>query len=317
MRIINNEEYKDISIAELKLSKRTYNCLMRAGFHTLYLLIENYEILPSIRKMGVKSFNEIEEVLDKISQDGISAFIQGYPNVTVHSAAEECMVVQGVPLSERILSRPASDLHVSVRIYHSFQSEGIETIEQALKLTPEAICHMRNTGAISARQLQEQLELLCEMGEAYFALNNGAAEDDPKSRVYNKREIDIALVKTLQENYGLKISWLSEWYSLSKQSIYNKLAKKVNKGHWCNKELLSEERIVITRMIDERLFFFEKDDVKYYLVNNMKDNCAYLIISAEDIKCFFLVDLPEALQVRIKTQNLHRFTGPMSRFSAS
>ena len=308
MKITNNEEYKAISIAELKLSTRTFNCLMRAGFHTLYLLIENYESLSSIRNMGAKSFTEIDEMLDKISQDGISAFVRGYPKVKEHSVSAECRVAQSPCLSEEILSRPASDLHISVRIYHSFQNEGIETIEQALALTPEVIRHMRNMGATSAQQLQEQLELLCEKGEAYFVSNSEVDRDNPKSQVYDKREMDIALVKTLQENYGLKISWLSEWYSLSRQSIYNKLAKKVNKGHWCNKELLSEERIVITRMINERLFFFEKDDVKYYLVNNMKDDCAYLIISAEDIKCFFLADLPEALQVRIKIQNLHRFT---------
>lgn len=308
MKITNNEEYKAISIAELKLSTRTFNCLMRAGFHTLYLLIENYESLSSIRNMGAKSFTEIDELLDKISQDGISAFVRGYPKVKEHSDSAECMVAHSPFLSEEILSRPASDLHVSVRIYHSFQNEGIETIEQALALTPEVIRHMRNMGATSAQQLQEQLELLREKGEAYFVSNSEVDEDNPKSQVYDKREMDIAIVKILQESYGLKISWLCEWYGLSKQAIYNKLAKGVNKGHWRNKELLSEERIVITRMINERQFFFEKDDVKYYLVNNMEDDCAYLIVSAEDIKCFFLVDLPEALQVRIKIQKLHRFS---------
>lgn len=213
-----------------------------------------------------------------------------------------------VDLPEEILSRPASDLHISARIYHSFQNEGIETIGQALTLTPESIRHMRNIGTLSAQQLQEQMDLLREIGDAYFSSNNSINEDTTNSPAFDKRDIDIDTAKILHENYSLRTAWLCEWYGLSKQSIYKKLAKKVNKGNWRNKELLQEERLVITGMINEKQFFVEQSGVKYYLLNNMKDDCAYLIVSEEDIKCFFLSDLPEALQARVRMQKLHKFS---------
>lgn len=306
MIIDNREEYKEINISELGFSTRTFNCLMRAGLNTLYLLVDNYETLPKLRNMGAKSITEIDELLARIAQDGISV-IPGGEAQSTGTASETEPIEQAASLPEGILSRPASDLHISIRILHSFQNEGIETIAQALALTPEAIRHMRNMGTLSAQQLQEQLELLKEMGEAYFAAN-AAADDDSAVPAYDKREMDVETAKLLQENYGLKTAWLCDWYGLSRQAIYNKLAKRLNKGNWRNKELLLEERQVITGMINEKQFLVDQAGVRYYLLNNMEDNCAYLIVSEEDIKCFFLADLPEALQARVKMQKLHRFS---------
>ena len=159
MQITINEEYRAIPIAELGLSTRTFNCLMRAGFNTLYLLVENYKALPTIHNMGAKSLTEIDELLNKIACDGVRAF-------------KEDVSEQLPSLPEEILSRPVGDLNVSVRIFHSFQNEGIKTIGQALALTPETIRHMSNMGTLSAQQLQEQLDSLRELGEAYFASNH-------------------------------------------------------------------------------------------------------------------------------------------------
>ena len=295
MQITINEEYKAIPIAELGLSTRTFNCLMRAGFNTLYLLVENYKALPTIHNMGAKSLTEIDELLNKIACDGVRAF-------------KEDVSEQLPSLPEEILSRPVGDLNVSVRIFHSFKNEGIKTIGQALALTPETIRHMSNMGTLSAQQLQEQLDSLRELGEAYFASNNENDEDTLGLPTFDKREMDIDTAKILQESYGLRTAWLCEWYGLSRQSIYNKLAKRFNKGNWRNKELLPEERLVITGMINEKQFFAERNEAKYYLLNNMKDDCAYLIVSAEEIKCFFLGDLPEALQARVRTEKLDKFS---------
>lgn len=206
MQIKNNEDYMAISIDELGLSTRTFNCLMRAGLNTLYLLVDNYETLPKLRNMGAKSITEIDELLARIAQDGISV-IPGGEAQSTGTASETEPIEQAASLPEGILSRPASDLHISIRILHSFQNEGIETIAQALALTPEAIRHMRNMGTLSAQQLQEQLELLKEMGEAYFAAN-AAADDDSAVPAYDKREMDVETAKLLQENYGLKTAWL-------------------------------------------------------------------------------------------------------------
>ena len=59
MQINNRTEYMEIPISALGFSTRTFNALMRAGYNTLYLLIQNYDHLSEIRNLGYKSIDEI------------------------------------------------------------------------------------------------------------------------------------------------------------------------------------------------------------------------------------------------------------------
>jgi DNA-directed RNA polymerase subunit alpha len=59
----------DKAIEDLDLSVRSYNCLKRAGIHTVRQLVEFSENdLMNIRNFGVKS---IEEVKDKLETMGL------------------------------------------------------------------------------------------------------------------------------------------------------------------------------------------------------------------------------------------------------
>lgn len=298
----NKQEYREIPISTLNFSARTFNALMRAKLNTLYLLIENITELGKIRSMGAKSISEIEEVLAEISEKGFLHM----KTETVLSESKAETVLEKNSLPAEILSRPASDLKVSVRICNSFRLEGIETIGQVLALHPTDLLSLKNMGALSQQQLLAQLELLRELGENYFDLQ----EDDEQSETvpkYSKRELDIATVKRLQDDYGFKTIWLCEWYGLTRQRIYQKLEKKINRGNWRGKELLAEERNAITEMINTKAFYKE-ETAKYYLLNNMIDDCAFIIVTDDDIKCFFLEDLPMALQARVRNEGLHRFS---------
>lgn len=306
MLITNKEEYKEIAVSSLKLSTRVYNCLIRSKLDTLYLVIENYDKLPKLRNMGAKSLSEIDDLLWNILGNGAFQPIESTSNDEDEEPEENATPQADLP--PEILSRPATDLNVSVRVCNSFHNEGIETIEQVLALHPADVLHMRNMGKLSAQQLQEQIELLSEMGEDYFAITESAEEEEPDAPQYSKRELDIVTVKNLQDSYGFKSIWLCEWYNVSRQRIYQKLAKRINHGHWCGKQLRPAERAVITEMINAKSFYCERDGAKYYLVNNMEDDCAFLIVSANDIKCFFLKDLPDALQAGVRCEKLNRLT---------
>ena len=311
MQITNREEYKQIDISKLGLSTRCYNSLMRAHYTTLYMLIENYDNLPDLRNLGGKSLAEIEELLKRISQNEISlpqptdcetAEAREETETTEDTALEETTTDRSLP--EMILSRPVTDLNITIRIFNAFQHEGIKTIGQALELKPTRLLHMKNMGTLSVQQLQEQLSLLRDLGEDYFEtdyLESGKEQG-------NKRELDNTTAKKLQDEYGLKVAWLCDWYHVSKQRISQKLTGRKNRGKWCGKQLLEDERRVITEMINIRSFFTQNDGKAYYLLNNRTDDCAFLIVSDEEIKCFFLADLPEALQALTKSQNLHRLT---------
>jgi DNA-directed RNA polymerase subunit alpha len=73
IRVEMEEEQKDnileMSIEELDLSVRSYNCLKRAGINTVEELIQkNEEDMMKVRNLGKKS---LEEVVNKLHELGL------------------------------------------------------------------------------------------------------------------------------------------------------------------------------------------------------------------------------------------------------
>lgn len=304
----NREEYKQVSISELGLSARTFNALVRGNLSTLYLLIDSIDILPNLPGMGTKSIAEIEELLQRINRNNSPINNDGFSDDSGSQRYNGAKLIEKMKLSEEILSRPIADLNVPARVHNAFHRAGIDTIAQAVTLNSTDLPYIRNMGALSMKQFQEQIELLYETGENYFAEYSNDVILKQDFQGYKIRELDIATVKKLQNGYGLKTVWLCEWYNLSKQRIHQILQNNHNRGNWCGKQLSHEERLAVTDMINARTFYQEKEDIRYYLVNNMSDDCAFLTVSCEDIKCFFLADLPSALQARVKFENLHKYS---------
>ncbi len=295
MQVENREDYKNVPISLLNFSNRTFNALMRAKIDTLYLLIENLDKLSGIQNLGNKSISEIEAVLASIEDTDFSIVEQ--PNVEKEQ----------ILLSKEILCRPITDLRISNRVFHALEIAGIDTIGQVCSLNETEIAHMKNMGTLSSKQLIEEIEAIFSMGEAYFSHTVVESDDDSKDDIV-KREFDIHTIKKLQEAYGFKTILLCDWYGISRQRVYQKLENRINRGNWLGKELLKYERETITGMINSKRYYQQDGQTKYYLLNNMQDDCAFLVVSEEDIKCFFLEDLPEALQARVKSENLHRFS---------
>lgn len=311
MQIENKEAYKEIPISVLGLSTKPYHALIQAQYNTLFLLIEHFDELLHIPGMGIESIAEIENVLSCVNAQSI------YPAACAESGiAEETHtadVMRPTTLPDEICKRPATDLNVPLRVHNAFLREGISTIEEVLALTPEQMLQMKNMGRLSQQHLLEQIELLYQLGIDYFPPYR-KEEPEPEHielramQKAHKRELDVATVVLLQEKYGFKTAWLCDWYGVSRQRVYQKLGKKVNKGNWLRKQLLSTEYTVIADMINSKSFYHEREGCKYYLLNNMLDDCAFLIVSDEDIKCFFLSDLPDALAENTKAARLHQLT---------
>ena len=55
----------DITVEELDLSVRSYNCLKRANINTVSDLVNKteYDMINQVRNLGLKSLNEIKEKL--------------------------------------------------------------------------------------------------------------------------------------------------------------------------------------------------------------------------------------------------------------
>lgn len=308
MQITNREEYKEVAISSLGLTTRTYNCLMRANYSTLYRLIENYDNLPNVHNMGQKSLCEIDDLLSNISEKELLQM--AVSSNSDDNEAEMKETDKQILLSPEILSRPATDLNVSARICNSFHNEGIETIEQVLALHPADILHMRNMGALSAQQLQRQIELLCEKGEDYFetsyiddSINSGSYETTNRTNDdwMLEKGFDFSVIDILTERFALKPSLMTEWFGLSRQSIYNALEKRSSKRNrkWTGKVLNDSEYAILDGLIKSKTFDYHDEKVICSCMNDRQGDLACIFIYTDEIKCFFLGDLPVELQKEI------------------
>ena len=309
------EQYRDIDISDLNFSTRTYNCLMRAGFSTLYLLIENYDNLPEIRNMGAKGISEIEGFLCTLEEKGVDAAI----SEKKETENPESEVESRPELPEIILERPATDLFVPIRICNAFKREGIETIRQIVAMSEGDLWQMRNLGALSISQLQEQIELLYEQGEEYFQLadeGKNTSEDSSESvdGTYDYwtsgKGFDFSVIDILTERFSFKPSWMTDWFGLSRQSIYNALEKRSSRrrGIWTGKELTDSEREILEELIESRSFDYNDKELTCSCMNDRQGDLACVFVYENEIKVFFLKDLPVDLQQKIIDIGYHKFS---------
>ena len=67
---VNKEKVLEMTIEELDLSVRSFNCLKRAGINTVNDLIEkSAEEMMKVRNLGKKSFDEVKEKLHSLGYD--------------------------------------------------------------------------------------------------------------------------------------------------------------------------------------------------------------------------------------------------------
>ena len=61
------EKILEITIEELDLSVRSYNCLKRAGINTVEeLVLKNEEEMMKVRNLGRKSLEEVQQKLEAL-----------------------------------------------------------------------------------------------------------------------------------------------------------------------------------------------------------------------------------------------------------
>ena len=240
MQINNRTEYMEIPISALGFSTRTFNALMRAGYNTLYLLIQNYDHLSEIRNLGYKSIDEINTKLNEITGYGQYDKEAMLESLQTENGSDETDKIDVSNLSDDILDRPASDLFVPIRIEHALKAAKIETIRQVMALSKQDILGLRNLGALSQQQLLDEKRSLCELGEAYF---EKLASEEPdlievdRDGSLPSKGFDFKTIDTLTDHFFFKPVWMTEWFGLSRQGIYNALEKRspLRRDCWTNK----------------------------------------------------------------------------------
>lgn len=302
----NQEETKtafdEIPVRELHFSTRTENCLKRTGIKTFGELLSVYEQgnLLKIRNLGTKSYNEILEVIESVS-NGTFQFEKQLGS----TAVEELII------PEELESIPLSDLNLSVRSFTRLVNSGVDTVGKLMRMKPSEVLSLDGMGTKSADEIKEVITGLKEKGIDYFDDFSTEEEIPPKTRIYygTSLSIDIEAVKTLKEEYGFKTVLLAEWFNITRSRIGQILQRRINYGNWLNREFTEDDKRLLITMIEQRESYIQSDDrTRAYFLNNQKDNCAVLFERYGEVKCFFLNNLPEDVQKTIKDQRMDCLT---------
>lgn len=168
-------------------------------------------------------------------------------------------------------------------------------------------------GTLSQQQLLEQIDLLYKLGEDYFKpalIESESDEDAMIEHQFAEKGFDFPVIDKLVEQFAFKIGHMTEWFNLSRQSIYNVIDKRSPKRReiWTGKRLTESERDILFKLISVRKFDYNDENVICYCMNDRQGDLSCIFVYENEIKCFFLADLPESLQQMIMDINFHRFS---------
>ncbi|HID61519.1 MAG TPA: hypothetical protein EYP49_02055, partial [Anaerolineae bacterium] len=164
----------DQGIEILCLSKRSYNCLKRAGIHTIAQLTS---LTPSqvsaIRGLGRWSLADIQARLAKhslslakepsphpdvypthvslLEQLGVT-----YPHPDVYSTTQGPSVLDDDNAS---ICHPIGELSLSVRAHNALKRVGVLTIEALLAMSLDEVAAIRNVGSKTLAEIREKLRV--------------------------------------------------------------------------------------------------------------------------------------------------------------
>lgn len=214
------------------------------------------------------------------------------------------MQISKKSLRSENLQTPIFDLNLSDRIIEALQNNNIETVDQILSLSWDDIASIQNLTPRLKKELSDQIAQINEMGDHFFD-----PDPDPVGiqRKPGNRNFDKETYLKLKDNFNLQPNLVCEWYEFSRQRLSQKLSSK-NRGSWCGNELLPDESTIIKDMVSNKLFYAKYENTECYLLNNKKDDAAILLISDKSIKCFFLQDLPQDIQILIQEAGLEKYT---------
>lgn len=152
-------------IAEFELSVRARNCLKKMNIRTLGELIALSEPeLLAYKNFGETSLNEIKALLVKkglrlgLRPDEIDPSELEAAAEESASQAPEAPKVVVAPEKEALLTKPVSDLELSVRSRRCLQRLNITTIGDLLGYTEADLLATRNFGQTSLVEIRERLE---------------------------------------------------------------------------------------------------------------------------------------------------------------
>ena len=275
-------QYERLSIGRLNLSVRAHNLLKRSGINTLGELVLAYKNgkLLEIRNLGIRIFDEIKEIIEDITGEDFQ---------------------DGFTVPEEIENISIREIKLSERLRNVLISGGVLTVGNLLRMKKRDLISIPGMGTRSVDELLDIIEEIKKNGIVVFD------EDEPVDNY--KRALDIDTVKKLEENYGFKFIWLTEWYGVKRSQIQQIMRDAQDRGNWLNGDMTDSDKKLLLDMINsKKKCIVSEDGTKAYFLNNRHDDCAVIFVSEREIKCVFLDKMPYDIQKKIRDERLDCLT---------
>lgn len=308
-------EYRDLAVRECGFSGRTCNVLIRNQINNVYELIIQYnEGIRSLRGAGVFVEEEVEEFLSTKIESTMNekskkdAVLEALNAAKAKLEAEELSAEERAKFLDRMDEIDVYRITMNVRVYNGLKRAGINTVKELLLLKRSDLFEMKNIGAGSVEVIEKIQDSIWQERDEFFTREPDESEEVSSEDRGNVRDFDLVVIADLRENFEFTTSLLCEWFGITRQRVYQKLDfRKRNRDKWIGKPLTSKDIEGIKILVDQKSLYEVVEGDKYYLFNNKKDDCVFICVNIEEIKCFYLKDLPEKMQERIRTEKLEKY----------
>lgn len=184
---------RSITIEDMELSVRSYNCLKRAGIMTLGdLMDKTLDQMQKVRNLGRRSLREIIEKMDDydvtllgLDDDfDLDEIYVNSNNITNSDETEE--------MNKRSIT--IEDMELSVRSYNCLKRAGILTLGDLMDKTLDQMKKVRNLGKRSLREIIEKMN-------DYDVTLLGMDDDFNLDEIFVKRqETENEVIDNTQQN---------------------------------------------------------------------------------------------------------------------
>lgn len=176
LSFLDYDKFKGMSIDNLDLSVRAWNCLIRGGIRTIPQLTSmNTNDLLKIRNMCQKVIDEIQT---KLQQSGLS--LRDYElesSFNIETLSEE---------QKKILQMDIADLDLSVRAFNCLIRRGIRTISQLTSMSTNDLLKIRNISLKVVDEIQDKLKIL----GLSLSNDNEKMKQEPISAIDSKKGVN-------------------------------------------------------------------------------------------------------------------------------
>lgn len=247
-------DVQDTPIESLGLGTRATNALRRGGIHTVGALIQmSQKDIFELRNVGVLSREEITMAIEDIVQSGKAIYHKhgGKPETIIETTPESGRLSELLPEIESI---SLDDVPFSVRARNALKMASIQTAGELVQMSEKDIMSLRNVGAQTRDEILAIIDAIIRDGKGYF--DNLTSQDNQALGVVPIVEsvgkgFDFAVIDILTERFGFKPAKMTEWFGLSRQSVYNALEKRLpqRRSTWTGKTISESELSILAKLI--------------------------------------------------------------------